>query len=56
MGGAVSGRKGPAILFLLRNKKAGKAKVNTGLVKIVIGLNKIKEEIKTLREVVSFFI
>ena len=55
MGNVISGGKGPAIPFLLQNKEAGGAKVNTGLIKIVIGLNKVKEEIKTLREVIFFF-
>ena len=55
MGGIISGRKNPIILSLLRNKEAGKAKVNTGLTKIITGLNKVKEKIKTLREIMSFF-
>ena len=49
------GGKGPVIPFLLRNKKAGKAKVNIGLIKIIIGLNKVREKVKTLREVIFFF-
>ena len=52
----MSGGRGPVIPSLLRDREAGGAKVNTGLVKIIIGLNKIKEEIKALREVVFFFI
>ena len=52
----MSGGKSPAILFLLQNKEAGGVKVNTGLIKIVIGLNKVKEEVKALREVMFFFI
>ena len=43
------------IPFLLRDKEAGGVKVNTGLVKIVIGLNKVKEKIKTLWKIISFF-
>ena len=56
MGNIISGGKGPVIPSLLRDKEAGGAKVNTGLIKIIIGLNKIKKKIKTLREVISFFI
>ena len=55
MGGVISSGKNPIIPFLLQNKKAGKVKVNTGFIKIVIGLNKVREKIKTLREVISFF-
>ena len=56
MGNVISGGKNPAVPSLLRNKEAGRAKANTGLIKIIINLNKIKEEIKTLREVISSFI
>ena len=52
----MSGGRGPVVLFLLRDKEVGKVKVNTGLIKIITNLNKVKEEIKTLREVISFFI
>ena len=55
VGGIVSGGKGLVIPFLLRNKEAGGIKVNTGLIKIVINLNKVREEVKTLREVIFFF-
>ena len=55
MGDAMSGGKNPAVSFLLRNREAGGVKVNTGLVKIITGLNKVKEEVKTLREIMSFF-
>ena len=55
VGGIMFGKKGPVILSLLRNKKAGKVKANTSLIKIIINLNKVKEEIKTLREIISFF-
>ena len=55
MGGVISGGKGPVILFPLQNKEAGGAKVNTGLTKIIAGLNKVKEEVKTLREVMRTF-
>ena len=51
----MSGGKSPVILFLLRNREAGGVKVNTGLIKIIIGLNKVKEEVKILLEVISFF-
>ena len=55
VGGIVSGGKGLIIPSPLQNREAGKVKANTGLVKIIINLNKIKEEIKTLQEVISFF-
>ena len=55
VGGIISGRKNPAIPFPLQNKKAGKAKVNTGLIKIITNLNKVKEEIKALREIIRAF-
>ena len=55
MGGVISGGKNPVIPFLLRDRKAGKVKVNISLIKIIIGLNKVKEKVKTLREVISFF-
>ena len=44
----ISGGKDPVIPFPLRDKEAGGVKTNTGLIKIIINLNKIKEEIKTL--------
>ena len=56
MGGVISGGKDPVIPFLLRNKKVGRVKVNIGLIKIIISLNKVKEEIKTLQEIIFFFI
>ena len=55
VGDAVSGGRGPAIPSPLRNKEAGKVKININLIKIIAGLNKIKEKIKTLREIISFF-
>ena len=55
VGGIISGEKNPTVPFLLQNREAGGVKVNTGLIKIVIGFNKIKEKIKTLREIISFF-
>ena len=54
-GGAVSGGKSPVIPSLSRNKKAGGVKIITGLIKIIAGLIKVKEEVKILREVMSFF-
>ena len=48
MGGIIYGGRGPAVPFLLRDREAGGAKVNTGLVKIIIGFNKIREKVKTL--------
>ena len=50
------GGRGPVIPFLLRDKEAGGVKVNIGFIKIIIGLNKVREKIKTLREVIFFFI
>ena len=55
VGGAVSGGRNPVIPSLLRHREAGGAKANTGLIKIVINFNKVREEIKTLREIISFF-
>ena len=55
VGNIISGGRNPAVPSLLRNKEAGKVKANTGLIKIVISLNKIKEKVKALREVMSFF-
>ena len=52
----MSGGKGPVIPSLLQDKKAGGVKANIGLIKIVINLNKIREEIKTFRKVIFFFI
>ena len=50
------GGRNPIIPFPLRNKEAGGVKVNTGLIKIITGFNKIKEKVKTFREVIFFFI
>ena len=55
VGGAMSGGKGPVIPFLLRDKEAGGVKVNTGLIKIIAGLNKARKKVKTLREVIRVF-
>ena len=44
----MSGGKGPAVLSLLRNKE-------TGGVKVFITFNKVREEVKTLREVIRVF-
>ena len=55
MDNIISGEKNPAIPSPLQNKEAGRIKANTGLIKIIINLNKIKKEIKTLREIISFF-
>ena len=51
----MSGGKDPVILSLLRDKEAGGVKINTGLIKIIIGLNKVREEVKAFREVVRVF-
>ena len=55
VGGIISGGRNPVILSLLRDKEAGGVKANINFIKIVINLNKVKEEIKTLQEVISFF-
>ena len=52
----MSGGRGPAVPSPLRDKEAGRAKVNTNLIKIIISFNKVKEEIKAFWEIVSFFI
>ena len=46
VGGIISGGKGPVIPFLLRNKEAGGVKININLIKIITGLNKVREEVK----------
>ena len=56
MGGVVFGGRGSAVPSLLRDREAGGVKVNTNLIKIVTGFNKVKEEVKAFREVISFFI
>ena len=48
MGNVISGGKGPVIPSLLQNREAGKVKININLIKIIAGLNKVREEIKTL--------
>ena len=55
MGGIISGKKGPAIPSPLQNKKAGGAKANINLIKIITNLNKVKEKVKTLQKVISSF-
>ena len=44
----MSGGRGLVIPFPLRNKEVGGVKVNIGLIKIIAGLNKVREEVKTL--------
>ena len=44
----MSGRKGPVVPSLLRDREAGR-------VKVFITLNKVKEEIKTFRKVIRAF-
>ena len=56
MGGVIFGGKDPVIPFLLRNKEAGGVKVNISLIKVIINLNKVREEVKTFREIIFFFI
>ena len=51
----MSGGKGPVIPFLLRNKKAGGAEINISLIKIIAGLNKVKEKVKAFQKVIFFF-
>ena len=46
MGGIISGGRGPVIPSPLRDKEAGKAKINIGLIKIITGLNKVREKVK----------
>ena len=48
MGSVISGGKSPVIPSLLRDREAGGVKVNINLIKIIVNLNKVKEEIKTL--------
>ena len=55
MGGVISGGKSPVIPSLLRDREAGEVKANTSLTEIIINFNKVKEKIKTFREVISFF-
>ena len=56
MGNIISGGKDPVIPSLLQNKETGGVKININLIKIIINLNKVKKEIKTLREIIFFFI
>ena len=56
MGDVISGGRNPVIPSLLRDREAGGVKINTGLIKIVIGLNKVKEKVKIFWEVIFFFI
>ena len=56
MGGVMSGGRGPVILSLLRNKEVSGAKIIINLIKSVPGLNKVREKIKTLWEMISLFI
>ena len=51
----MSGGKGPVVPFLLQDREIGGVKTNTGLVKIIIGFNKVKKEVKALWEVIFFF-
>ena len=44
----MSGGRSPVVLFLLRDREAGGVKVNIGFIKVIIGLNKVKKEVKTL--------
>ena len=55
VGGIIFGWKGPVIPSLLRDKEAGGVKANINLIKIIINLNKVKEEVKAFREIISFF-
>ena len=49
------GGKSPVIPSPLRNREAGGVKANINLNEVIAGFNKVKEEIKTLREIVFFF-
>ena len=44
----MSGKKSPVVSFLSRDKEAGRVKIIISLIKIIISLNKVREEIKTL--------
>ena len=55
MGGIIFGGKNPVVPFLLRDKEVGGIKVNIGFIQIIINLNKVKKEIKTLWEIIFFF-
>ena len=55
MGGVMSSGRNPAVTSLLQNKETGRVKVNINLIKIIVGLNKVREEIKTLREIMRIF-
>ena len=55
MGGVISGGRSPVIPFLLRDREAGRVKVNINLIKIIISLNKVKEEVKAFWKVMFFF-
>ena len=54
MGGIISGGKNPVIPFLLRDKEAGRVKANTGLIKIIININKIKKRLKPFGRLYPF--
>ena len=51
----MSGGRGPVIPFLLRDREAGGVKINTGFIKIITGLNKVKEKVKAFREIIRVF-
>ena len=53
VGNTMSGGRGLIVLSLLQNKEAGGAKANISLIKIITGFNKVREEVKALREAVS---
>ena len=56
MGGVISGGKNPVIPSPLRNRKTGGIKINTGLIKIIINFNKVREEVKTLGRLYPFLL
>ena len=56
MGNIISGGKGPVVLFLLQNKKIGKVKINTGLIKIIAGFNKVKKRLKPSGKLYPFLL
>ena len=56
VGGVVSGGRNPVIPSLLRDKEAGRVKVHTSFIKIVINFNKVKDKVKTFLKIISFFI
>ena len=51
----MSGGRGLVIPSLSRNKEAGRVKVIISFIRIIISLIKVKEEVKTVWEIMSVF-